>query len=117
MSDLIDRQAAIDALMIDEEMLRRVLDDMNVVDAERNKYEWGLGLIESNIEDMKELPSAQPEQRKGKWIETHERTLFSNPDSITYVCSECGYRQYTLYGTPPITNFCPNCGADMRGET
>ena len=54
--------------------------------------------------------------RKGKWIPTHESTLLSHPDSITYVCSECGYKIYTVYGFPSKTNYCPNCGADMRGE-
>ena len=61
MSDLIKRQAAIDALATGEELLKRVLDDMDVVGNEREKYEWGLGLIESYIADMKELPSAQSE--------------------------------------------------------
>lgn len=98
MNDLISRQAAIDLIM------------------ETDPF-WAEGMTRAIFEGVKALPSTQPEQRKGEWIETHERTLFSNPDSITYVCSECGYRQYTLYGTPPITNFCPNCGADMRGET
>ena len=61
MNDLIDRQAAIEEIAFDEEMLRRVLDDMDVVGVEREKYEWGLGLIESLIYDIRELPSAQPE--------------------------------------------------------
>ena len=59
--DLIERQAAIDALNVGAELLRRVLDDADIVGAERAKYEWGLGLIESSISDMKELPSVQSE--------------------------------------------------------
>lgn len=59
MSDLISRQAAIDVLAIGEESLKRVLDDMDVVGYERKKYEWGLGLIESYISDVKELPPAR----------------------------------------------------------
>lgn len=70
MSDLISRQAAIDELNDGAELLRRVLDDADIVGAERAKYEWGLGLIESYISDMEELPSAQPEQR---WIPVSER--------------------------------------------
>lgn len=62
-------------------------------------------------------PSAHPERKNGKWIGKHERKLFSHPDSITYECSECGYSIYTIYGMPETTNFCPNCGADMRGDT
>ena len=59
-NDLISRQAAIDALAIGEELLKRALDQMHVVGNEREKYEWGLGLIQSYIADMKELQSAQP---------------------------------------------------------
>lgn len=60
-SDLIYRQAAIDLLERYAEMLRRVLDDTDVVRNERDKFEWGLGVIESLMSDMKELPSAEPE--------------------------------------------------------
>ena len=40
--DLISRRAAIDVLSIVKEILSRVLDDMDVVGAEREKYSWGL---------------------------------------------------------------------------
>lgn len=62
-NDLINRQEAIDILQLDAEMLRRVLDDMDVVGIDREKFSYGLGLIESNIEDIKELPPAQPENK------------------------------------------------------
>ena len=61
MNDLISRQAAIDELNDGAELLRRVLDDTDLVGAERAKYEWGLGLIESYISDVEELPSAETE--------------------------------------------------------
>ena len=59
MNDLISRQMVIDVLNVDAELLRRVLDDADIVGASREKYEWGLELIESYIYGMKELPSAQ----------------------------------------------------------
>ena len=59
--DIIYRQDAIDALDVGAELLRRVLDETDIVGAERAKFEWGLGLIESCIYDMEELPSAEPE--------------------------------------------------------
>ena len=76
--DLISRQAAIDVLSLGKEILSRVLDDMDVVGTEREKYSWGLKLIESNIKDIEELPSAQPEQR---WIPCEERL----PENRVYV--------------------------------
>ena len=59
MSDPIDRQAAIDVLSLGKEILRRVLDDTDVVGTDRDKYSWGLGLIVSYIKDIKELPPVQ----------------------------------------------------------
>ncbi len=61
MNDFINRQAVIDELNVSAELLRRVLDDADIVGAVRAKYEWGLELIELHISVIKELPSAQPE--------------------------------------------------------
>lgn len=68
--DCVSRQAAIDEIDVCAELLRRVLDDANIVGAEREKYRWGLGLIESCIFDMKELQSVHPIP---KWIPVTER--------------------------------------------
>jgi len=51
-----------------------------------------------------ELPSAQPERKTGKWVEK------PNVYGVAY-CSLCDYELHTN-----DTNFCPNCGADMRGD-
>ena len=51
-------------------------------------------------------PSADVRENvSGEWID--ER------DPLTLKCSECGYRVMRYNNT----NFCPNCGADMRGES
>ena len=71
MSDLIERQAAIDELNVGAEFLRRVLDETDLVGAEREKFEWGLGLIESCISDMKDLSPAQPED----WMERNKERI------------------------------------------
>lgn len=63
MRDLIEKQAAIDVLSLGKEILSRVLDDKNVVGIEREKYLYGLKLIESNIKDIEELPSVQSERK------------------------------------------------------
>ena len=114
MSDLIDRQAAIDTLNVCAELLRRVLDDTDIVGIERTKYEWGLGLIESFISDMEELPSAEPKRRKGRWQITD-----AYPHNV--YCSECHVKSaqtnWAVWedGSLP-RNFCPNCGAKMGGS-
>lgn len=60
LSDLISRSKAIDEINVGAEFIRRVLDDMELAGDERSKYEWGLGLLESCIDDMKELSPVAP---------------------------------------------------------
>ena len=108
-SDLISRQEAIDVLSLGKEMLSRVLDDIDVVGTDREKYSWGLGLIESYINDIKELPTAQPEPHEGHWI---EGKIYR--DVIECNCSECGQLMTTAASVR--MNYCPNCGARMKGE-
>ena len=78
---------------------------------------WSVALTERTAfkHDIFDAPTVE-ERKRGEWVGNHEIGIFSNPDSITYKCSECGYSVYTLYGEPELTNYCPNCGADMRGE-
>lgn len=59
-------------------------------------------------------PTIEPERKTGKWIEHHEPYTWMG---YTYwSCSncgfECGYDKVIRFKT----DFCPNCGADMRGE-
>ena len=46
------------------------------------------------------------ERPKGKWL--HDGSEWK----YRFLCSECGYK---LMGEEP-TNYCPNCGVDMREE-
>ena len=101
MKDLIERQAAIDILSLGKEILSRVLDDTDVVGVDREKYSWGLGLIESNIEDIEELPSAHPESN---WIPVSER--FPKNEDYVLVCYEDGHIRTAYYYID--TNFYPS---------
>lgn len=53
------------------------------------------------------------ERKKGKWAEVKFRTIPYNRISKAKKCSVCG-KNKDKYVT---WNFCPNCGADMRGDT
>ena len=51
------------------------------------------------------------QERKGRWI--HDGYDF--PGGVDWIhCSECGKRGINV--PADLTNYCPNCGADMRGE-
>lgn len=90
MEDLISRQAAIDEI-------RKC---RFVVDA---------------IEKIRGLPSAQP--KTGKWIKL---TGMMPPEFHGHhCCSECGRfanMEPPFGNREDLSNFCPYCGADMRGE-
>ena len=72
--DVINRQDAINVLSLGKEILSRVLDDMDVVGTLREKYLWGLELIESYIKDIEELPPAHAD-----WEE------------MVMICDNCGH--------------------------
>jgi len=70
--------------------------------------------VEHTIECLKALPSAQPERKKGEWLRYGEDGYPNNEDTVFWQCDQC-LEQYTGRAKK-IPNFCPNCGADMRGE-
>ena len=91
MSDLIDREKFIYTLIFSEKTKSIFVKDLRSV-----------------IEVANEMPSAEPEQHRGEWIEDSHERGFSE-------CSKCGYIAVSVLSERHY-NFCPNCGADMRGE-
>lgn len=49
-------------------------------------------------------------REKGEWIEKEDW----NVDDYYYTCSVCKEDFVTIDGEPMRSNFCPNCGSDMR---
>ena len=94
--DTIYRQDALDAL---EEQLYLQMLIKNENPTVESKW-YGINWARNTIAD---LPPAQPERKKGKWIPSSDEQLYG------YRCSEC-HRGHWL------SPFCPYCGADMRGE-
>jgi len=56
---------------------------------------------------------AEPERKKGKWIK-HENPTLGHCLQVIYECSVCHIAHGCEYFVR--RSFCPNCGADMRGE-
>ena len=66
-----------------------------------------------------DVPTIEP--KRGEWIEHKERTIVRDNNFIDffpteYECSNCGLRQVIYFINSTLPNFCPNCGADMRGK-
>ena len=109
-TDIISRQMAIDALFELYEY-QRDIDPTEAADLVRQ----GIYLAEKKIE---QLPSAQPELKRGQW------EMLQMPISPpVYKCSVCGsHALQSVTGClmnrhyeANLTNYCPNCGAWMKG--
>ena len=106
--DLISRQAAISLPVKPKE--DRYFQTQNLDDA----YDYGWYSLQGCIE---KLPSAQSERKKGKW---YKPTGMMPPEHFgRHRCSEC--ERFALHDwkhhKEQLTDFCPNCGADMREVT
>lgn len=59
------------------------------------------------LAEIDDAPTIEPERKTGRWI--YEEVIHGH-------CSCCGflaiYQETDVFGY----DFCPNCGADMRGE-
>ena len=88
--DCISRQGAIDAIS------RDIMGGLN---------------YESII---KRLPSVQTKRIKGRWL---KKENVGRWDDTLWECSECGcLHRDNVFCISGDFNFCPNCGADMRGD-
>ena len=101
MSDLISRQAAIDA--IHEDILLKPHNDSWF----RENHEFvTVGYVERTL---LAVPSAQPERKRGKWIDEAYDFIISGR------CSVCGWEAHLYEDDVVGMNYCPNCGAKMDG--
>lgn len=101
MDDLVSRKAAIDAIgKVADELYENI--KKGATFPQRQWFD-GMAHAQSILED---LPSAQPERKKGHWIKQELA-----PQTLLF-CSLCGCKK----PQGVVGNFCPNCGADMRGE-
>ena len=92
MSDLISRQAAIDALRAMQTYKLFAGDDMLLIDQAGAQTELML------------LPPIQP--KRGRWV------LVCDNNGMHFICNKCGAWRYHQE-----QKFCGECGADMREVT
>ena len=94
MSDLISRQAALNALEALEQDAPSAMHASAIFDCE---------------DTIKRLPSVEPERKTGHWI-IHSDDLF--PSESTQECSEC--HEHQPLDWRHSDNYCPNCGIKME---
>ena len=91
MNDLISRRKAFEYFVTLWECIGTIMD----------RDEWE----DVCMTTANEIPSAQPERKTGKWI---HQAKFGRIE-----CDQCSSVYRNAFAPK---NFCPNCGADMRGE-
>lgn len=66
----------------------------------------GFGMMVVSVTDIISAPTV--ERKKGEWV---------NVAGGRTICNNCGeYPLYDYFGRLKLSNSCPNCGADMRGD-
>ena len=97
MGNLVYRNDVLDALG-EEPLVWDENDDYDV--ATRNQWRY-------DVECIKEVPSAKPEHKTGKWIKAN--------DGIDghVECTEC-FKTYDWDTQAQYYDFCPSCGAKMN---
>lgn len=116
MQDLISRQATIDALA-------KNMPSLTTPDG-TGQFDHDIQVTDEAYVDcmqiIHELPSAEPERKKGEWEEIE---VIADAYDISGVktwaskmmCGQCGFTTIAIEGHFSQYNYCPNCGADMRG--
>ena len=81
-------------------------------------YKLAVGIVSCLKHDanllkaIDELPSIQPERKTGRWIYRKELSRYGD----MWSCSEYNEKTTDSIMGKSRPNFCPLCGADMRGE-
>ena len=81
-----------------EDLIRRE----DAIKAVRNSKAWHFMDILPVVSALKDIPSADRPQ--GEWIK-------DGCAKFSEMCNQCGFVQFE----DRVDNFCPNCGAKMKG--
>ena len=116
MSGLISRQDAIEAM---KKIMYTHLFECGEYIGE-NTREISIMNAEKALDVIENLPSAEPERKKGKWIDEKINSYTSRTycsecgNSAPFICASGDHYGRNMHGKTNKTKFCPNCGAKME---
>ena len=94
---------------IDADALEKYLSDTEIEATRQRKYVFASAL-NTICGNVRNFPTIKSERKTGKWVQKH----------FVWFCSECGENPTKgmgyVQGHQELYDFCPKCGADMRGE-
>ena len=94
-----------------EDLIRRS-DAIDVLYHYQESVEMGIKSFPLAVKAMNDIPTIEP--KRGEWAKRTHNTLIAQVN-FAY-CSECG-QPIMHEHTRPLWNFCPNCGAKMKGNS
>ena len=125
MDDLVSRQDVIDALMNDADWADAIPTIKSLPSSEpTTKCIAQIRIDRDDLQDLvnekvNEIVETMSEPKTGRWIrkEKEINDCDGHRAYYWYECDNCGARPpKDQWGQEWNSDFCPNCGADMRGE-
>ena len=80
-------------------------------------------ILSETIKMINEMPTADVRENvKGRWVEVVDKTEMYDKEGVKtwgmlFQCNQCGFVLNAIEGHTGQYNYCPNCGADLRGES
>lgn len=119
--NMIDKTKAMNNDLISRSALKGVIETYRPIKCFTDKDIGKDRMVDFCLAEIDNAPTvhgivAFVERPKGEWIADTSHCY--NDDEDTFECSVCKEPFTLICGTPKdnLYNFCPNCGADMRGE-
>lgn len=96
-------------MIVTREEAITIIDNLHLIGCGRNQHEYDLKI---NVALDMAIEALKADRPQGEWIRTSNDWIDGTCGARYYPihCSRCNYSTYD----DNATNFCPNCGADMR---
>ena len=96
--------------LIDADALMEIyMDRLSLVADRYSPDSSECGILSGAMKLLDKQPTIEPERKTGEWIP--HKSIFGGLGERVYTCDQCGHN----IGFH-MENYCPNCGADKRGE-
>lgn len=99
--------------LIDADALRaQMYHEAFETDTDMQRWDSGCWIRYKMFENaLDNAPTIEPQRKRGEWIDVDDYY-----NRISGKCSVCGWESHMYEDDVVGMDYCPHCGADMRGE-